>query len=238
MSQNDESIKIRTLPRKNEKSKDHAAPSPAPAAKAVKSTSPRWIIYVGTTSCLLLAGVLFFDKPTDSKVAAANAQKVQQAEMASTAARRNASVSRHMQESHMHRQLLVQAQQLENAKVKTTDLQADQFALDPARTFGVQFDQEDTADRVYEDLNLNGKSFGDSTPDDKINARLANRRWVNELEKRERITFVRNFIKSAYDRGYEVEINENLVVVGVKRITDTKKLNIDQIMDKLAKRGQ
>jgi hypothetical protein len=236
MSQNDESIKIRTLPRKNEKPKDQA--TPAQAVKASKPTSPRWIIYVGSTSCLLLASVLFFEQPSDPKLVAAAAQKVQQIEMASTAARQNASVSRHMQESHMHRQLMVQAQQLENSKVKTTDLQADQFALDSARSYGVQFDQEDTADRVYEDLNLNAKSFGDSTPDEKINARLANRRWVNELEKRERITFVRNFIKSAFDRGYEVEINENLVVVGVKRITDTKKLNIDQIMDKLAKRGQ
>lgn len=134
----------------------------------------------------------------------------------------------------MQRQMMVQAQQLENAKMKTRDLQADAYALDPAATYGVQFDQEDTADRVYEDLNLNSKTFTEQTPDEKINARLANRRWVNELEKRERITFVKNFIKSAYDRGYEVEINENLVVVGVKRVSQTKKLNIDQIMDKIA----
>jgi hypothetical protein len=223
----DESIKIRTLPRKNEKKKDEPSAETKPAP-------PRWIIYIGTTSAVLLAAVLYFDSPAMTAKKQAAAKKIQQTEMASVAARQNEAVSRHLQESHMHRQLMVQAQQLENAKMKTTDLQADDYALDSARTYGVQFDQEDTAGNVYEDLNLNNKAYTELTPDDKINARLANRRWVNELEKRERITFIKNFIKSAYDRGYEVEINENLVVVGVKRVTETKKLNIDQIVDRIA----
>jgi hypothetical protein len=225
MSQ-DESIKIRTLPRKNEKAKDEAQkPNLAP-----KPVTPRWIIYVGTSSCVLLAGVLFFDKPQTPA-----ALQVQQTEMASVAQRQNAAVSRHLQESHMHRQLLVQRQMLENSKIKTQDLKADEFALDPARSYGVQLDLEANTDRVFEDLNVNSKNFAESTPDEKINARLANRRWVNELERRERVTFIRNFIKSAYDRGYEVEINENLVVVGVKKITDPKKMNIDQILNKMSK---
>jgi hypothetical protein len=224
----DESIKIRTLPRKNEKKKEDASADTKPAP-------PRWIIYVGTTSAILLAAVLYFDSPSVSAKKQAAAMKIQQTEMASIAARQNEAVSRHLQESHMHRQLMVQAQQLENAKVKTKDLKADDYALDTDRTYGVQFDQEDTAGSVYEDLNVNNnKAYTELTPDDKINARLANRRWVNELEKRERITFIKNFIKSAYDRGYEVEINENLVVVGVKRVTETKKLNIDQIVDRIA----
>jgi len=229
MSQ-DESIKIRTLPRKNEKKKEEKASEPKPAA-------PRWIIYVGTTSCLLLAGVLFFDRPVEKKAVKTVAvqPKIQQTDMASTAvARQNASVNRHLQESHMHQQLMIQAQMLENSKMKTKDLRADDYTLDSAKNYGIQFDQEDTADRVYDDLNANPKSFAETTPDEKINARLANRKWVNELERRERITFIKNFIKSAYDRGYEVEINENLVVVGVKRITEVKKLNIDQIVNKLA----
>lgn len=226
MSQ-DESIKIRALPRKNEKK-----PETVPAE--TKPAPPRWIIYVGTLSVLLFAMAILWDAQPKKTMTASASKKVQQTEMASTAARQNASVTRHMQESVMHQQMMVQAQQLENAKMKTRDLQADAYALDTKGNFGVQFDQEDTADRVYEDLNLNSKSYAEQTPDEKINARLANRRWVNELEKRERITFVKNFIKSAYDRGYEVEINENLVVVGVKRVSQTKKLNIDQIMDKIA----
>ncbi len=228
MSQ-DESIKIRTLPRKNEKAKEEAPKSPS----ATKPAAPRWIIYLGTSSCLLLAGVLFFDAPK-SPGQVASAKQVQQTEMASVTKRQNDTVSRHLQESHMHRQLMVQAQMLENSKAKTKNLEADDFALDTKQTFGVQFDQDDTTDRVFEDLNVNAKSFSESTPDEKINARLANRRWVNEYERRERITFIRNYIKSAYDRGFEVEINENLVVVGVRRITEPKKLNIDQILNKMA----
>jgi len=228
----DDGIKIRTLPRKNEKKKDE------PQQAQPKPSTPRWIIYVGTSSCVLLASVLFLDAPKPQKPVAAAQKQIQQTSMASVATRQsNDKVSRHLQESHMRREMMVQAHQLENMKMKTANLEADPFAMDTSRTYGVQLDQEDTSDRVYEDLNINAKGYGESTPHEKINARLANRKWVNELERRERITFVRNFIRSAYDRGYEVQLDENLVVVGVTKVKNNRKLNIDQILDKIAKKG-
>ncbi len=227
MSQHDSSIKIRALPRKGEKPKPKSEDKPS---------SPRWIIYVGTSSAIILAMTFLFNEPEQKKSnTTVVSKKVQQTDSASTASRRSASISRHLQESQMHRRLLEQAQVLENAKVRTRDLRADAYVADEdARKFGVQFDQEDSADRVFEDLNVNSKSFAEQTPDEKINAKLANRRWVNEVEKQERITFLKNYIKSAYDRGFEVEINENLIVVGVRRVNEAKKLNIDQIVDKFA----
>ena len=217
MSQ-DESIKIRTLPRQNEKKKDSKV--------EVKTKSPRWIIYVGTVSSLFLAALILMDQPQK--------QPVQQSEMSSVTSRQNASVSKHLQDSYMQQQMLKQARQIENAKAKVGNLEPDTFATDSSATFGVQFDQDEAAARVYEDLNINEKSYSDVTPDDKISARLANRKWMNELDRRERVVFVRNFIKSAYNRGYEVEIDANLVVVGVKKITQARKVDINQIMDKLA----
>jgi hypothetical protein len=58
---------------------------------------------------------------------------------------------------------------------------------------------------------------------------------MNEMERAEKIQFISNFIRSAYDRGYEVEIDANLVVVGVKKINHNKVLDINQVIDRLAK---
>ena len=70
---------------------------------------------------------------------------------------------------------------------------------------------------------------------DRISAKLANRKWMNEMERAERIQFISSFIRSAYDRGYEVDIDSNLVVVGVRPINRNRVLNIDQVIDRLAK---
>lgn len=216
----DQGTKIRTIPRKNEKAKAKETATDA------KPSAPRWIIYVGVTSVILLMATLFLDLRPPAKV--------QKTEMASVRNAENEKVSRLLQESYMHRQLMVQAQQIENMKMKNQDLKAEDYALDPNRTYGVQFDQEDSADRVYEDLNDRANVDFERTPAEEISARLANRRWVNELERRERVTFVKNFVRSAYERGYEVQLDQNLVVVGVRKITENRKINIDQLIDKLA----
>jgi hypothetical protein len=127
---------------------------------------------------------------------------------------------------------------MENLRVSGT-LDADEFANDEdSRNIGVQFDQEDTASQVYADLNEDSEdNYANETPDDKINSRLATRRWVNELERAERIAFVRNYIRKAYEKGYEVQLDNNLVVVSVKKINKTEKVNIEQVLDKLAQKG-
>jgi hypothetical protein len=109
---------------------------------------------------------------------------------------------------------------------------------DDQRMLGVRMDHENTSERLYEQLHGNKSENAELTPDAKITAKLANRIWLSELERTDRINFVKKFIREAYDKGYEVEIDQNLVVVGVKKITQDRKVNIDQVLDRLAKEGQ
>lgn len=224
----DQSIKIRALPRKNEKPASQTETKPA-----TTSQTPRWIIYVGTTTCAAIAGLFIVSKKAPTKPA------VQQKEMASIQITRGYdSVNKHLQDTYLKHEMMIKARQNENMKVKNDGpMELSEDELDPSRIYGVTLDQENTAERIYEDLNGTARSYADSTPDEKINNRLANRRWVNDLERAERIQFVKNFLRSAYEKGYEVQLDENLKVVGVKKINETRKVNIDQVIDRMAKQG-
>lgn len=215
MSQ-DGNIKIRTLPRKPEGSKP---PAPQPT---------RWIIYLGTVSVVLLLAALFI--PAGSK-------PVAQRHLSSGPSASDA-VNRHLQDAATKHEMMVRVREMENLKV-SGNLDADDYAATPEQqNQGVQFDQEDSSERVYADLNEDAPTTYESElPDDKINSRLATRRWVNQLEREERRLFIRNYIRNAYEKGYEVQIDKNLVVVGVKKIKRTEKVNIDSVLDKLARQG-
>ena len=105
---------------------------------------------------------------------------------------------------------------------------------------GVQIDSKTVSDKLYEELNDDrNPANNDVLPEDRINARLANRKWLNETEHKERVQFVTNFIRSAYERGYEVELDSNLVVVGVRKIDPSKKVDIDKVIKQvMARQGQ
>lgn len=230
-------FKIRTLPRGSEKKAaeaSSAAPKRLPLAKI-----PRWIIYVGTSAIVALLGAFalpgaeFMAKP----IARSTANKMTQTELASIQDPVSAKVSRHLQNSYLKEEVRRQAQALQNARVKDPSLSEETLVADDDddRNYGVTFEQEDVSDKLYKDLNSRQPMSLDYLPEERINARLANNKWVNEHDRTERINFVRNFILSAYERGYEVEIDANLVVVGVKKIN--RKLSIDQVIDKMAKQG-
>ncbi len=239
MSQNAD-IKIRALPRgtdKSERKKDSGKPN----KKA--GNSPRWIIYVGIISCLLMVAVLLYpgqDRLHVKKPSVAKHRVPQTQDLASVGGRMNDVVGKYMQEASIKREVMQQQRQLENMNVARLDMNSGNYMAggeEKRGDFGVQLDQENSAEEVYRDINGTGSGYADVAPHDRINNRLANRRWMNEMERAERINFVRNFLKSAYDRGYEVQLDQNLVVVGVRRINRMQKINIDQIIDRMAKQG-
>ena len=239
----EQEIKIRTLPRKNEKVVP-SAKSEQPKKQA--DSSSRWIIYLGAVSSVALFGLVFTAKtggPTKraaTAVAAAPAAKaaVMSQDLSSVGTAADDLVNRHLQEAAMKREMMEQTRMLENMNVQPVAVDADTYVPpQEERPLGVQLDEEHTMEEIYKDINGSGAGYADFLPHDRINNRLANRRWVNEQERAERITFVRNFLKAAYDRGYEVQLDQNLVVVGVRRINRTEKLDIDQIIDRLAKQG-
>lgn len=239
----DQDFKIRVLPRKNESKADAKG-----AADKARATAPngkkqtRWIIYVGTASLVVLLSAFTVVNPWSSPApsgAKAKLEKTQQTDLSSVQDPVSAKVSRHMQDLSLKQEIRRQQQRLDNLKFKDPSLAEDVAIFDDQdRSLGVQLDQEDTVDKVYRDLNYRRSPNTGNLPDDRISARLANRKWMNEHQREERINFVRNFIRSAYDRGYQVEIDKNLVVVGVKKITEPRRVNIEQVIERMAKEGR
>jgi hypothetical protein len=216
-------IKIKTLPRSTEKP---ASEHPAQESRLMG----RLMILLSLSAFVVGALGLWSSGNTPVPRDLAKAPKIVD--------RLNASVNRHMADTHMKEDMMRRKRELENRATAPRKLQPDPDLLpDDTRSYGVQLDQDDSAERLYEQLNGNRPSYGDNL-EEKINQRLANRKWLNEQERAERITFVKNFIRQAYDRGYEVQIDSNLIVTGVRRIEHPKQFNIEQVLEKVAKQGQ
>lgn len=233
-------LKIRALPRSNEKSASVTPEKDTAKPKAIDSSSSgkRWIVYVGAVSFSVLIAVLSgalllsYSHQVRPKISTTSLASLQRDVV-------NDRVSRHMQVSVAREEILKKRHELEDRELlragEDSERDDDRLALNSgAIASGVQMDDEETNDRLYRDLNdrrlVQSK---ENSPDDRINARLANRKWINEHERAERIQFVRNYIRSAYDQGYEVEIDQNLTVVGVKRIARTKRLSIDEVLNRI-----
>ena len=219
----DGEIKIRTLPRTKPKRK----------AGISATQSPRWIIYAASCVSLLIAAyTLFAPDRVGSSKQGQDLASIRQVRPVDTP------VQRYMQDAAVKREMLRRTRELENLKAAQVDPREGLFNTDEsALNYGLQFDQEDTAERVYEDLNDGRQVATETLPADRISARLADRRWLNQYEREERINFVRNFLRSAYERGYEVELDQNLVVVNVKKVNRLKRVNIDQVIDRMARQG-
>jgi hypothetical protein len=147
------------------------------------------------------------------------------------------SITRHMTDTRIRQEMMIRRQELDNAQLRE-GLEGDEAPMmAESSVVGPLMDHDKSSERVFEDLDLNSRGYTAISPHDKINARLASRKWLNEVERAERVNFVRTFVRSAYDRGYEVQLNENLVVIGVRKIQKDRKVTIDQIMDRMAKQG-
>lgn len=224
--------KIRTLPRP-EKAEGH----PVEHENHENSwMSPRLLVNLGIVACCGVMALMLTSKSPKQKINEAK-KAVQSQDLTSVKApgTPNDMVAKYLQESQLKTEMIRRARQLENMNSRGDASDSGAVDYDP-KNYGVQMDQEDTASKVFDDLHDSDAIPPELLPGDRINARLAKNKWTNELERNERITFVREFIKSAYAKGYEVQLDQNLVVVGVKKITN-QKVNIDQVLSKLAKQG-
>lgn len=218
----DSNFKIRTVPRTNEIPK---------AGDRSKS-----LLIISMVSAILAIGAAGYYKSRAAKPAPPPLAKAKPAPVQ----RKGASVVPNMQDTRVAEMMMRRRIELENQRTMGSPSSGEGaiFLAEPddGRTLGVQLDQENTAERIYEDLYGEKSTYADGTPEERINARLANRKWLNEVERAERLHFVKAFIRQAYDRGFEVELDQNLVVIGVKRI-GAKKVNIDEVLNRLAKQG-
>ena len=230
-------FKIRVLPRGDEKSTPIAPVVPSPkselpvAGESPDSSSSKTLIYVAGVSLAVLGALLWLPQepaaPTKTR------------QLSSTSDRINAGVNKHLQEAELKREMMIHQSEIENFKFKDA---ADNSPSHPEiwtapedRILGVDLESDKSAEEVFEDLNESKIVFNDNSPQDRINARLATRQWVNQTERAERIAFLANFIRSAYDQGYELQINQDLIVTGVKKVNRNRPVNINQVIDRLAK---
>jgi hypothetical protein len=214
-------IKIRVLPRSEPKKK--ASPHVDVSAPG-SSRFYRILFFLPAAALILLAAVFQDRQPAQPTTPETPARKIAHRQVDSLT-----KVELHMQDLAFREAQMKRARQLENLKagaIRPNESQDDYGVLaEQDRRLGLQFNDHRYTPSV------------DQLPAERINSRLANRRFVNDYERAERIAFVRNFLRSAYERGYEVQLDQNLVVVGVKKITDVRKVNIDQVLDQLAKQG-
>ncbi len=228
-------IKIKTLPRPNEKAAPALNFAPKRARGGAAKKRYTWILTGLSAAILAIAGLSYYQSSKASKRSPVKAKPRQTA-----VARHGASITKDMHDTKVAELMLKRRTQLENQRTIGARGGAEAYILsapDDGRSLGVQMDQENSAEKVYEDLYGEKAVFADGLPEEKISNRLANRKWLNEMERAERINFVKNFIRQAYDRGYEVQLDQNLVVIGVKKITSPKSVNIDEVLNRLAKQG-
>ena len=230
-------IKIRLVPKSSDKRpQGDLAPSESPKPKALKGGR----LWLANVMLALLCGMAMgaFGIYAFGPRHPHGGKNVVALEQASVSDPQSQRVSRHLQDSHMKEEILRRTREMENRQLSPVDGSQPLFQDDEERPLGVQLDQDESMEKLYRDLNYRQyRPANEFLPDERIKARLANRRWVSQEERAERIQFVRNFIRSAYDRGYQVQLDQNLVVVGVKKITEPRKVDIEKVMDQLAKQG-
>lgn len=239
-------FKIRTLPRGGEAKKASAAapPKPTPHEGGWRRAHDS-ILYGALVVCVLALLSLHDFSPTrvaTGKITGGqydiSSFKPSKAIPQTADSRINESISRHMQDAELQSEMLMRAREIENERFRTASLEPNLqqiTTLPDTKEFGVRFDSDESVERINEDLNPDFTPSMATLPVDRINSRLANRKWVNQMERAEKIQFLTAFVRSAYEHGYEVEIDANLIVVGVKRVDNTRTLNINQVIDRLAK---
>jgi len=241
VAQRNQDIKVRVLPRSNSRANLGAARPLSVAPVQVNGNwSHKWLAYLSAIVAFYFCYSVLQRIVSEPSVEDRTAQTRDPS--SSSRQRANQSVTRHLQSSFIKEH--AQRMRAENENLQTRDPyleEAEGSQFEGATGYGLDLEQDDSAERLYRELNSvsSGNRAGtfDQMPDQRINARLANRRWLNDLERAERINFVRNFIRSAYERGYQVDLDSNLVVVGVRRIQNNQKVSIDQILERLSKQG-
>lgn len=220
MAQTNRPIRIRTLPKSDEQ----------PRKKALKTPKldPNHVVIA---VAVVLAWLVFNWDSSDPKLPRSSFDLPNDGSP-------EAKINKYLQDGQFKRQMEMRSREMEN-KVLAKPLGTD-ASIEPEsdRTLGVSLEQENNAQKVYDDL------YGDQahvrpapSPEDRINARLEQEQWLSQMEKQERRQYVQNFIDQAYEAGYAITLDENLIVVKVKKVQQKPKLSLDQVLENLARKG-
>lgn len=245
MGQQNRPIQFRTLPRTNEKepsfkTKARSGKSASKSEAVVESRSskpknPMLRNYIIVAAALIAAFAILFNdpKPVEKTSGAQSGKAKLRVEDNSP----EALVNRYLQDADARHDMAAKNRELEN-KVLARPLGADAAVIpENDRPLGVSLDQENSAEKVYKDLYGHQDNRGPMSPDDRINMRLQEDKWLAQTEKQERKQYIQNFLKEAYDAGYAIDLDENLVVVRVRKVTSRPKESLDKVLENLARKG-
>lgn len=151
----------------------------------------------------------------------------------------NKKLTRYLQDGQKKAELQSLEVQVENLRAfnSTGELPAflplDEEKPEDQRNLGVELEPDPSMDRIYDELY--GASPGGKwmSPEERISARLAEKKWLYNYEKEEKKMYIRNFIEAAREAGYDIQINDDLIVTQVKPITSRPKIPLDKVIENL-----
>lgn len=114
-------------------------------------------------------------------------------------------------------------------KVDNAKSDPDDFDL-PATPYGVSVDDENFANRVNKDLagiDDSGK-LKSASPEYSVSKEVADDLYIDQRDYETQQAYIDAFLANARQAGYEVELNDNLDVVGVKKILKQEPLRFPQ----------
>ena len=160
---------------------------------------------------LLFAGATLFVKPDLLS---------QKSEMSSIEQQRNIeqSIDRNLKAADVRRQLEALKVQIENEKAeKLREIDAITSNGAPGN---LKLEQESHAETVMQELeqqSLRGDE-GYLDPSDVVERRIARDQVIADYDRKYKREYIRRFIQNARDNGLEVELNEDLEVIGIREL--------------------
>ena len=88
--------------------------------------------------------------------------------------------------------------------------------------------QDRSSEDVYRDISPERAADTGHWAEQRINAQLEHKKWMDAYEARYEAEFVNAFLANAREQGYEVELNEQLEVVDIKRIRRPEPMRFPQ----------
>jgi hypothetical protein len=228
MSQPNKPIQFKVLPRSNEK----AASQRKPKTLLSFLATPMGRNYAIVAVAVVVVSYFLFSDP----------QPVGNLKEVPNKAVQNMTpedlVNRYLQDADARHNMEKKNSEMEN-KAGAHTLGPDAAVMPPEndRNLGVSLEQENSGEKVYKELYGNQQDRGTITPEDRINMRLKEEQWMAVAERQERKQYIQNFLKDAYDSGYQIDLDENLVVVRVKKVTSRPKQTLDKVLENLARKG-
>lgn len=136
-------------------------------------------------------------------------------------------------QSHKGAHNILEVQKIKNKntqwKVDNAQSDPDDFDL-PSTPYGVSIDDENFANKVNKDLSVIDESgaLRTASPEYSISKEVADDLYMDQRDYETQQAYIEAFLANARQAGFEVELNENLDVVGVKKIIKREPLRFPQ----------